>query len=167
MRRSSRRLTIVLSAVGAVALGCMMLHTILNSVLRTVGSSPIYGTYEIVESWYLPIIALGGLIAAQLQGEHIQVRALIERLPEGQQRSLEMIRAGGSATLCFIIAVFSLLGGLEDAAVGMTAGVTTIIIWPFILLVPVAFAALGSLYIADLRTQMWDRKATKDHELAK
>lgn len=156
----------MLSAVGAVALGCMMLHTILNSMLRTVGNNPIYGTYEVVESWYLPIIALGGLIAAQLQGEHIQVKVLIERLSEGQQRSLEMIRTGGSAILCFIIAVFSLLGGLEDAAVGMTAGVTTVIIWPFILLVPVAFSALGCLYIADFRTHMWDRKATQDHEVA-
>lgn len=154
MRQSRRRLTIALSTVGGIALGFMMFHTILSTVLRTVANNPIYGTYEMVESWYLPTIALVGLLAAHLQGEQIQVAALVERMPTRTQHPLKIAGAGLSAALCFFIAIFSLREGIADAAMGMTAGVTTIIIWPFILLVPVAFGVLSWFYIADLRAQL-------------
>lgn len=162
MRQSRRRLTIALSTVGGIALGFTMLHTILSTVLRTVANSPIYGTYEVVESWYLPTIALVGLIAAHLQGEQIQVNAIVERLPTRARHSLKIAGAGVSAAFCFFIAFFSLRQGIEDADVGMTAGVTTIIIWPFILLVPVAFGVLGWFYIAEVRALLTEGPTTRE-----
>lgn len=162
MRQSRRRLTIALSTVGGIALGFTMFHTILSTLLRTVANNPIYGTYEVVESWYLPTIALVGLIAAHLQGEQIQVTALVERMSPRGQHSLRVAAAGLSGIFCLLIAISSLRQGIGDAAVGMTAGVTTIIIWPFILLVPVAFGVLGWFYIAEVRALLTEGPTTRE-----
>lgn len=150
MPRGRRRLTLALSAMAAVALLAMMAHTVLSTTLRTVADDPVYGTYEIVESWYLPIIGLVGLLAAHLQGEHIRVTALVDRFPQLDQRVISIARAATAALFCFFVAVFSFRQGLEDTAVGMTAGVTTIPIWPVLLMVPVAFFVLGCFYVADV-----------------
>lgn len=150
MDRRRRRLIITLSAIAAVTLIGMMLHTVVNTLLRTVANAPIYGTYEVVESWYLPLIGLVGILAAHLQGEHIQVTALVGTMARRDQKYLRAFRAALCALLCFFVAVSSFLRGLGDAEVGMTAGVTSIPIWPIILLVPAMFLALGCFYASDL-----------------
>lgn len=157
-----RRLTIALSATAAVALICMMMHTVVNTLLRTLVSSPMYGTYEIVESWYLPIIGLVGMLAAHLQGEHIQVTALVDRLPWATQRAVRIVRTVAGALLCFFVTIFSLVRGFENTAIGMTAGVTTIPIWPVTLFVPVAFFVLGCFYISDIVADIRGRGPAAD-----
>lgn len=166
MLRGRRRLTLALSTMAAVILFAMMAHTVLSTLLRTFAGAPIYGTYEVVESWYLPIIGLVGLVAAHLQNEHIQVTALVERLSPRDRRVVGIVRAGVGALFCFFVAVFSFRQGLEDASVGTTAGVTTIPIWPVILLVPVAFFVLGCFYVAEVVTQLKGERGAKVELLA-
>src|SRR5699024_579119 len=51
----------------------MMVHIVVHALTRSLFDAPIYGTNEIVEYWYLPVVALLGIPAAQLQKEHITV----------------------------------------------------------------------------------------------
>ena len=67
----------ILSVLTAIALIVMMLHVVAHALLRYFFNSPIYGTNEIVAYWYLPMIALLGIPAAQLQKEHITVSLVI------------------------------------------------------------------------------------------
>lgn len=138
-----------ITVVGAtVALVVMMVHIVLNVVLRVLFNRPIYGTFEIVEFWYLPINALLGLIAAQLMREHIQVTAFMDLVPAGQRRVLHAIAVGVTAALALLVTVGSLMLGIDEAAHQTTAGVTDIPAWPLQLLVPVAFLLLGLLLFA-------------------
>lgn len=135
--------------VGAtLALVVMMVHIVLNVVLRVAFNRPIYGTFEIVEYWYLPVVALLGLVAAQLMREHIQVTAFTDLLPAGQRKILHGVALALTAALCLVITVMSLQLGIEDAAHRTTAGVTDIPAWPLQLAVPVAFLLLGLLLFA-------------------
>ena len=68
-----------LTITTAAAVIVMMLHIVIHALTRSLFDAPIYGTNEIVEYWYLPIVALLGIPAAQLQKEHITVTMAIER----------------------------------------------------------------------------------------
>lgn len=136
-----------LEFLAAITLILMMLHVVANALLRSFANSPITGTNEYVGYWYLPLVAFIGFVAAQRRDEHIEARLVFDRLPKRNQREIDVfgLLLAGAAYLAF-----GWYGGLEAVdgfQIGLTGGVTGVVIWPVTFVVPFAFAILGVLVL--------------------
>ncbi|GAA3742240.1 TRAP-type C4-dicarboxylate transport system permease small subunit [Spinactinospora alkalitolerans] len=120
----------------------MMLHITANALLRTFAQSPIPNTLEIVQYWYLPIVAFLGFIAAQHRGQHIAADLVYAMLPRPVRRA---VLVGGCALCSVLSAGFAWFGwgeAVHAMEIGMTAGVSEVVSWPAYFLVPFAFGSL-------------------------
>lgn len=150
MLKFNQSLNKVLSIITAIALIVMMLHVVLNAFMRFSLHAPIYGTNEITAFWYLPMVALLGIPAAQLQNEQIIVTLAIDRMNHRTASIFKIFACilGGLVSLGF--AWFGFEEALDNMAMGSTAGVTDIITWPVYFLVPSVFVLLAILYVIDI-----------------
>ena len=138
-----------LTVTTAAAIIVMMLHIVTHALARSLFDAPIYGTNEIVEYWYLPIVALLGIPAAQLQKEHITVTMAIERARPATAAVFTIFACILGALVSLAFAWFGLTRALEYMAIGQTADVSDVITWPVYFLVPIVFVLLAVLYILD------------------
>lgn len=126
-----------------IVLFVMTLHVVANALMRTFVRHPLPDTLELVQYWYLPIIALLGMIAAQQAGQHIAAELIYDRLTDRGKKFYSSL----GLVLCIIISVgFTWFGALEainSAEIGRTSGATGLPIWPVYFLVPVVFATLA------------------------
>lgn len=144
------RLNRALSVITAVVLIVMMLHIVAHALLRFLANSPIYGTNEMVQYWYLPLVALLGIPAAQLQKQHITVTLVTGRLRFWNAAIFKIFAAVLGALVSLLWAWFGFKEALHRMAIGATAGVTDVMIWPVYFLVPLTFFILAALYILDI-----------------
>lgn len=146
-RTFSEILDKVLAVIASVALLAMMLHVVAHGLWRHVFNAPFYGTNEIVAYWYMPVLVLLGLLAAQTREEHISVTILVDSL--ATKARLAMLVVG--RVLGFLLSIGFAWYGLGEAVkkydMGTTAGITTIPMWPITFLVPVVFVLLALLYV--------------------
>ncbi|GAA1936468.1 hypothetical protein GCM10009689_16020 [Brevibacterium antiquum] len=138
-----------LTITTAAAIIVMMLHIVIHALTRSLFDAPIYGTNEIVEYWYLPIVALLGIPAAQLQKEHITVTMVIDRARPATASVFRVFACILGALVSLAFAWFGFRKALENTAIGSTADVSDIITWPVYFLVPVVFVLLAALYVLD------------------
>lgn len=150
MRRIGQIVDQALAAVAAVVLIAMMLHTVANAVSRRFFSLPLDGTNELVAYWYLPVIALAGFVATHWRREHIRVSLVVDRLPLRNQIEYLVLNRVLGLLVCLGLAWYGLLKALENLEVGLTAGVSSIVVWPVSFVVPVVFVLLGALFVADI-----------------
>lgn len=144
------RLNQALSAITAVVLIVMMVHITLHALMRFFFSAPIYGTNEMVQFWYLPLVALLGIPAAQLQRQHITVTLATERMRFWSAAIFRIFAAVLGAIVSTLWAWFGFRKALDRMALGATAGVTDIVVWPIYFLVPAAFGLLAILYVVEM-----------------
>lgn len=140
----------ILTILTAIAVIAMMLHVVLHALMRFFFNSPLYGTNEIVAFWYLPVVALLGIPAAQLQKEHITVTLVVERLGNKAASAFKIFACVLGALVALGFAWFGFGEALENMAMGATAGVTDIITWPVYFLVPLVFVLVAALFILDI-----------------
>lgn len=145
----TRGLSKGLTAVTAVSIIIMMLHIVLHALMRSFFNTPIYGTNEIVEYWYLPVVALLGIPAAQLQKEHITVNMVTERARNATAAVFTVFACTLGALVSLGFAWFGLLKALENTAIGSTADVSDVITWPVYFLIPAVFVLMAVLYVID------------------
>lgn len=138
-----------LTVTTAAAIIVMMLHIVTHALARSLFDAPIYGTNEIVEYWYLPIVALLGIPAAQLQKEHITVTMAVDRAKPATAAVFKVFAAILGALVSLAFAWFGLLKALENTAIGSTADVSDVITWPVYYLVPIVFVLLAVLFVLD------------------
>ena len=138
-----------LTITTAAAIIIMMLHIVTHALMRSLFDAPIYGTNEIVEYWYLPIVALLGIPAAQLQKEHITVTMLTDRARPATASVFRFFACILGALVSLAFAWFGFMKALENMAIGSTADVSDIITWPVYFLVPIVFILLATLYVLD------------------
>lgn len=150
MEEFDKRISTLVSAVAAVIIIVMMLHTLMNALGRYVFSAPIYGTNELVAYWYLPAVVLIGFVAAHAQKEHIYVSILFDAVPRRNQVEYTIFSRLVSALTCMAFAWFGLLEAFENLEIGAMAGNSTIIMWPITFIVPIMFILLAILLIVDL-----------------
>ena len=144
------RLNRALSIITAVVLIVMMLHVVAHAVLRFLFSSPIYGTNEMVQYWYLPLVALLGIPAAQLQKQHITVTLVTGRMNFWNAAIFKITAALLGAGVSLLWAWFGFEEALHRMSIGATAGVTDVTIWPVYFLVPLTFLLLAALYVVEM-----------------
>lgn len=157
MLKLNKGLNAGLSFITAIALVLMVLHVVAHALMRFLFNAPISGTNEVVGYWYMPIVILLGIPAAQLQKEHISVTLLTDRLGQGTARVFSRFVHALGLMLCIAFTWYGMEEALENAELGSTAGVSDIITYPVYFLVPLVFALLGVMYIANLFP-------TEDHE---
>lgn len=126
-----------------------MLHIVTHALARSLFDAPIYGTNEIVEYWYLPIVALLGIPAAQLKKEHITVTMAIERARPATAAVFTIFACAVGALVSLAFAWFGFTRAMDYMAIGQTADVSDIITWPVYFLIPVVFVLLAVLYVLD------------------
>ncbi|MCW4355684.1 TRAP transporter small permease [Hoyosella sp. YIM 151337] len=136
-------------AVAATGLIIMMLHIVLNAALRTFVNAPVTGTNEIVSYWYMPLVALCGFVLAQRDRAHTEARVLFNRLPARLQRETHCAGLLLVAIACAGFAYFGFREALHSQHLGLTGGVTGVVIWPVTFLVPLIFAAITVQVLAE------------------
>ena len=155
----SRCLTITTAAAVIV----MMLHIVTHALARSLFDAPIYGTNEIVEYWYLPIVALLGIPAAQLQKEHITVTMAVERARPATASVFRVFACILGALVSLAFAWFGFDRAMQNMAIGSTADVSDIITWPVYFLVPIVFMLLAALYVLDAFVVVRTSEPDLDH----
>lgn len=137
-----RGLQFLIEVPAVVIIFLMMGHVTANAVMRTWFNRPLDNTLEMVEYWYLPLVAFLGFIAAQHRGQHIAADLVFEMLPTVTKRFVLAI----VFVLCSVVvagfAWFGLGEALHAKEIGKTAGVSDLIAWPAYFLVPLAFGSL-------------------------
>lgn len=149
MLKFNNALNKALTTITAIAVIVMMLHIVVHALARSLFDAPIYGTNEIVEYWYLPVVALLGIPAAQLQTEHITVTMVTERARTTTASAFKVFACVLGALVSIGFAWFGLMKSLENMAIGSTADVSDIVTWPVYFLVPIVFVLLAVLYVLD------------------
>lgn len=140
----------VLSAGAVLATAVMMLHIIANAISRSLFNTPLPGTNELVGYWELPMVALLGLLAAQLRREHIEVSLFVDRFPRRTRVQFGIMASAVVALLSIAFTWFGFIKALDNMEIGLTGGVTTIPIWQVTFLVPIVFALITVLCVADI-----------------
>lgn len=151
--------TIALDTLAIGALLVMMLHIVANAVLRWAMSNPIPNTLELTQFWYMPIIAMLGVISAQVRGQHIAVDLIYEKLTRGGQRFI--FRLG------FILGALIFLGftwyGYEEAIhsydIQETGGISNVPIWPVKMAIPIFSLVMAALFVFGLYRETLSRKS--------
>jgi len=145
------RIIKILEIVGAAFIFAMMLHVLANVAGRFLLNSPLHGTLEIVQYWYMPVVAFLGFIVAKHLGEHIEAPLIFDGLSWGNRRILVMVNGVIAVVTSLLFSYFiftgSSLNGLEVRA---TAGASTIPIWPVLFLPPVVYLVLSVQWAIDV-----------------
>lgn len=121
----------------------MICHVVLNAFARSFFNNPVEGTNEYVSFWYMPIISLIGFLLATRRHEHIEVALVVDRLPRANQIELQLLSYLVVTVLSLAFAWYSFQEALDNLAIGLTGGVTGVVVWPVTFLVPVSFALIA------------------------
>lgn len=146
--RSSSRLISVVDATAAMALIVMMVHILANVVARSTRGSGVPHTVELSQYYYLPILALLGIVAAQHRGEHITTDVLYSTFRPGEKRVIASITSVTAAAVAFGLAYFTLDRAQYAAGIRLEFGVTSLEVWPVLFVLPVCFAVMGVQLLA-------------------
>lgn len=120
----------------------MMIHISANALLRAFLNLPIPNTLEIVQYWYLPLVAFLGFVAAQYRGQHIATDLIYQRLPQASRRYVLALVFAACSALSAAFAWFVWGEAVHAMEIGKTAGVSDVIAWPAYFLAPLAFGSL-------------------------
>lgn len=136
--------------IAALAIIVLMLQIMANVAARTIFNHPLPGSLEITQYWYLPIAALLGIVSAQVRNENLRADILFGRMHAVARYWISVV----TNVLCTVVAVgfayFSLQTALDNMSIGKTAGISGFIMWPATFVVPLAFALLAIVYLAQI-----------------
>lgn len=141
--RATDRLSDGLAILGALALILLAGNVFLDVVGRTIFRHPFGGTLEYTAYWWMPTLTLLAFGYTEKQQEHIKVTILLDVLPMGLRRGIEMafglLTLGMTAALCY----YATLEALQSMALGRTTPSTPPVpIWPFKFMATLGLAVL-------------------------
>lgn len=159
VRRTLGRLsTTAMLVAGSVGVILLMLETVANALSRKLFDYPIPGTTVHGGMWYLPVIAFVGFAIAQQEGKHIEVRLVVDRLPKVTRTELAVFGYVVSLAMLSVLVWTTLTRAIHNFAIGLTAGVTGVTVWPLTFLPPLCFAILAVQNVAAMACLVLDRK---------
>lgn len=140
----ARRLLVgAVDAIAGVVLIAMTVHVVANGILRSFAGSPIEHTLEYVQYWYLPVIAMLGILSAQVRGRHITADLLYQLLPGPVKRCVAVGSNGVCAAAMCAFAWGTWQDALHRLEIRQTAGLTDVPTWPVHFLLPLTFVLLA------------------------
>lgn len=134
--------------VGALVI-VLMLHVVLNALLRSFANQPIEGTLEYVGNWYLPTIILLGLVLAQQRKEHIEAPVVFDRMPSKMQREVHILVNLVTILFVFFMAYYAYVEAYQSMTIRETAGVSGVPIWFMKFAAPIGFLLYGLQLLLD------------------
>ena len=150
MKKILKGLDTFLMTVIVIVLIALMLHTVTNALGRYFFKMPIEGTNEVAAYWYLPVITLAGFVIAHLRREHISVSLLTDKLRVQNKKEYLIFNRVLGVLLSLALTWYGLLEAISNFQIGMTAGVSSVPIWPVTFLVPVVFAVLAAIFAVEI-----------------
>jgi TRAP-type C4-dicarboxylate transport system permease small subunit len=145
-----------MSAVAAIALGLMMLLSAADAGGRYLFSFPIKGAYELI-GFLLVCAGTWGMADCEMQGSHVTVNILVDRLPPRVRLIISVV-----AYIISLVA-FSLItwqafvrGGRYIGMPGEVSEVLGIPFWPFIMVLGVGFGMLCLALFIRLVQALWE-----------
>ena len=145
MRPLARLHTLLLDTlvlIGALAIVAMMLHVIVDVILRNVSNTPIPATYEIVTKYYMIALAFVPLAFVEGRGGMVQVEVIDPFLSARLRDALERLVAALSAAVYGTLAWVTLHDAVDAFATGafVMAQTYRLPVWPGFFLPPLGFA---------------------------
>jgi TRAP-type C4-dicarboxylate transport system permease small subunit len=141
--RTAGLLTTITGTVGRIGVVLLMLHVVADVVMRFAFDTPIVGTLEFSQFWYLIVIAFLGLALAERRDDHIAAPILFDRLSTQMKKEFTVI--GSVLTIVLLLAIA--WWGWEEAVTQMdqeAAGIVSgLAIWPPRFLVPIGAVAFA------------------------
>lgn len=131
--------------IAAVIIFIMMLHVVANALSRYFLNHPLEGTNEIVSYWYLPLIVAVGFVAAEYRNEHIEARLVFDLFPTRVKYEVHFWGIVLVMLTSLLLVWFTGREAIHNMEIGLTGGVSGIVIWPATFGVPVAYLGLAFL----------------------
>lgn len=144
--RVSRVATVVVEAPAVVIMVVMMLHVVGNALSRRLLGNSWFGTLEITEFWYVPVMAMLGFIAALIRGQHVAADLIFDKLPDVTKKWVIGFTEMSAALVCAGLAYFSFPEALKALDRGFKAGNTDVSTWPVYFLSTAVMAVLAVMY---------------------
>lgn len=149
--RFSDRMSDGIAILAALALILLAGNVFLDVVGRTFWRHPFSGTLEYTAYWWMPTLTLLAFAYTEKQQEHIKVTILLDVLPHGLRRGIEMVfgllTLGMTAALCY----YATLEALQSMALGRTTPSTPPVpIWPFKFMATLGLAMLTLQLLASI-----------------
>lgn len=127
-----------MAVISGLAIALMMVHIVLDVLLRNVFNYPLPGTIAIVSYYYMAIAAFMPLAFAEQKSAHISVEVITELMPKGIQRHLAGWMLLLSATVFALLTVRSwgeAVGKYEINA-SVVQGGDSLPVWPTYFFLP-------------------------------
>jgi TRAP-type C4-dicarboxylate transport system permease small subunit len=139
-----------LMAIAAIGLLAMMVHISLDVLSDLLFNAPIAVTSAYVTQYYMIAVAFLPLAAAEYRGGHIGVDLVVNKLPAGPKRGMNLL------VLLITLGVYLLLTAQAwEQAVkkwGINAFIleqdTRVSVWPSFLILPLSFGVISLLIAA-------------------
>ena len=137
-----------MNMVAAIILAAMMILVGIDVTLRYAFSSPIAGSYEIIE-YAMTIVVAFGLAYCALEKGHIRVNLLVSRLSGRGQAVMNSIASLAFLGLFAVIIWQSLLRAILMIKVGQLSEVLYFPLFPFVLVVVAGCTVLCRVPLGD------------------
>lgn len=130
-----------LTWAGAAALALLLGVTLLEVLLRNLFDRPILGFVDMVE-WFLPLIGLAGVGAAQSLGEHFRMDLAVRAMPVRIRWAVEAITTLAALGFAASVAVYAIRAAFQAWSVGYVSPDIEWPLWPPKLAVAIIFVFL-------------------------
>ena len=153
------RIINAMTVISGLAIALMMVHIVLDVVLRNFFNYPLPGTMTIVSYYYMAIAAFMPLAFAEQKSAHISVEVVTELMPKGVQRHLAGWMLLFSAVVFALMTVRSWEEAMSKYGIkaSIVQGEDSLPIWPTYFFLPVGcllmFLVVACKFIAYLTRQ--------------
>lgn len=137
-------------AIGAAAVGLMMVHICLDVAIRVVLRIPVYGTIEIISHYMMVIVAFAPVAELQRRRKHLFVESFTTWLPHRVNAVLDYIVVLYFLALTGIYIFASARKAIEKTSVNASVETPAfdVVIWPSYWTIPIALVALAIVLLA-------------------
>lgn len=124
--------------VGGAAVAIMTVNILADATMRSMFTSPIPGTLEYVQYWWMILIAYGGWALAAYRGEHIDAPIIGDRLHPRFQLIWRLVAHVATTVFLLLIAYYGWQAAVHAFEIGEYQGGYSTPIWIFRFFIPLA-----------------------------
>lgn len=139
-----RLLSAVVITAGTVILALMILQISLDAFLRTLFSTPLPATVEIVSNYYMVALSFLPIALAERRGRQIEATFIYDALPRPLKVAARMLARGLGVVIYALLTWQTTLDALTKTRIHayVIAGSHQVPIWPGYWLMPLSFGLL-------------------------
>ncbi|MES2631881.1 MAG: TRAP transporter small permease [Pseudomonadota bacterium] len=159
LHRAVRVIDGLLLGLGALALLGMMLHISVDVVGNQLFRSPVPLTSALVTHYYMIAVAFLPFASGEYRGAHISVDLVVNRLPAGVQRALDLLVRVLSLAVYVMLTIQSWeqLSQQYATSAFIEEQTTRVSTWPSYIMLPVGFGLMALLVGLKLGCRLLDR----------